>query len=321
MSRTHHSFEIEEAKIYGIEKAILLFNLRWWLEKNKANRVNCRDGYYWTYNSSKAFAELFPYMNQRSIRRWLQDLEELGVIKSGNYNKNPYDNTKWYTMPAEYGAPGHFGQRVDESEPRMTENGQPRMAENGQSITDSNPDHKPDINPPHTPQGEGVDDTPMDLKNENTNTLGLPEGVEERMVMFRAEVISQGTTTYTKLMLDQFFDYWTELDRGKKPRMRYEKQKAFEVRKRLNSWATNNLNKIECYLTDAQKSIQEKRLAFAKTIESYKGKYSRAFLLDFYQYWSQPEKGQRPQYLRYEKEEFWDLATRLAQRHNMVINK
>ena len=56
-----HSFDVEIAKEYGVLEAILLNNLWFWVEKNRANNVNYYDGYYWTFNSTKAFNELFPY--------------------------------------------------------------------------------------------------------------------------------------------------------------------------------------------------------------------------------------------------------------------
>lgn len=94
-----HSFYIEEAEKHGVEKAVILYNLRFWLEKNKANSSNEHDGYYWTYNSAKAFSDLFPYFKERKINRLLNQLEEDGQILSGCFNKKGYDRTKWYSMP------------------------------------------------------------------------------------------------------------------------------------------------------------------------------------------------------------------------------
>lgn len=94
-----HSFYIEEAELHGVEKAVILYNLRFWLEKNKANSTNIHDGYYWTYNSAKAFAALFPYYKASKIERLLRQMESDGLILSGNYNKAGYDRTKWYSMP------------------------------------------------------------------------------------------------------------------------------------------------------------------------------------------------------------------------------
>jgi DNA-binding PadR family transcriptional regulator len=93
-----HHFNVEFARLYGIEEAILIENIYWWVKKNKANNKNFYDGDYWTYNSSRAFSELFPYMNQQKIRRALINLEENGLIKTGNYNKLKYDRTLWYAI-------------------------------------------------------------------------------------------------------------------------------------------------------------------------------------------------------------------------------
>ena len=96
-----HSFDIEIAKELGIEEAILLKNIYFWIQKNEANNKHFADGYYWTYNSVKAFNELFPYLTEKRIRSALQNLEEKGYIITGNYNKSAYDRTKWYAITAE----------------------------------------------------------------------------------------------------------------------------------------------------------------------------------------------------------------------------
>lgn len=322
-----HSFDIAEAKAHGVEKAILLFNLRWWLKKNKANRVNFRAGYYWTYNSGKAFAELFPYLNERSIRRWLQELEDSGVIMSGNYNKSPYDKTKWYTIPSEFEGLGRDDQRSDDHEPLMTTPDPSRLTESGRSITDNKPFSNSDDNtigsanaePTVKPDGDGLEK----LKNQIPGQAD-DGGLEARVSDFRKEVFDVGGLIYTSKMLDNFFKTWSQPDQAKRPKMRWEKERAkkgWDLPKRLEKWATNNYDKIQCYLTADEKTIQEKRLSFAKLVESYKSKYDRDFLLEFYRYWSQPEQSDHPQYLRFEKEEFWDLGTRLAARYDQVKNK
>lgn len=93
-----HSFDIEEAQKYGVNSAVILHNLRFWIAKNKANDKHFYDGQYWTYNSVKAFAELFPYLSEKQIRSSLDKLEELQVIKSGEYNSAAHDRTKWYCL-------------------------------------------------------------------------------------------------------------------------------------------------------------------------------------------------------------------------------
>jgi len=98
VSYIKHSFNIKLAEQYGIEEAILLDNLGFWLLTNLKNGTNIFDGEVWTYNSSRAFSEIFPYMNSKKIQRSLSKLEELGILKSGNFNKLAFDHTKWYTI-------------------------------------------------------------------------------------------------------------------------------------------------------------------------------------------------------------------------------
>jgi hypothetical protein len=93
-----HSFEVEIAKKYGIEVALLLDNIIFWVAKNKANNKHFYDGKYWTYNSARAFTELFPYFNQIKIKRLLQTMKEENLIYVGNFNKNSYDRTNWYAV-------------------------------------------------------------------------------------------------------------------------------------------------------------------------------------------------------------------------------
>lgn len=125
MSNEHH-FKTEEAEKYGIEKAVLLYNIRFWLERNKANNNNVyeKNGkeYFWTYNSSTAFGKLFPYLAESTIRRYLMELEvEDEVLISGNFNKHAYDRTKWYTMP-EYQTVAQIEQCNEKNEQPIPDN-------------------------------------------------------------------------------------------------------------------------------------------------------------------------------------------------------
>lgn len=96
-----HSFYIEDAQKYGVEGAVILYNMKFWLTKNKANKSHINKlgdkTYYWTFNSVKAFSELFPYMSKSQITRTIKKLEESGELISGEFNKKNYDRTKWYT--------------------------------------------------------------------------------------------------------------------------------------------------------------------------------------------------------------------------------
>ena len=145
-----HSFYIEEAELHGVEKAIILYNLRFWLEKNRANDKNLHDGYYWTYNSAKAFALLFPYFTASKIHRLLKQMEDDGLVIAGNYNKVAYDRTKWYSLP-EFSVSDIDADHFAEMKNGDCKNGECDFAEmkNGLSksatpIPDSKPNDKPD---------------------------------------------------------------------------------------------------------------------------------------------------------------------------------
>lgn len=97
----NHNFNVDIAIKYGVETAILIENIAFWIKKNKANNNNFYDGHYWTFNSAKAFSELFPYWSHFKLQRLLVQLEEKQLIKSGNYNKLNYDRTKWYAIVEE----------------------------------------------------------------------------------------------------------------------------------------------------------------------------------------------------------------------------
>ena len=93
-----HHFNIGLAKEYGIEEAILLHHFYYWIAKNAANNRHFHDGLYWTYNSKKAYAEIFPYINETKIARVIKHLEELGFIAKGNYSDDKWNRTNWYAL-------------------------------------------------------------------------------------------------------------------------------------------------------------------------------------------------------------------------------
>lgn len=93
-----HMFDPQIAQEYGVNAAIIFQNLAYWIEHNRANETNFHDGRYWTYNSVRAFTELFPYLTDKQIRGALKKLEEGGMILVGNYNKSAYDRTRWYAL-------------------------------------------------------------------------------------------------------------------------------------------------------------------------------------------------------------------------------
>lgn len=98
----NYSFDVEIAKKIGVDESIMLNNFVYWILKNKANNKNFFDGNYWTFNSVRAYSELFPFWKESQIKRILKSLIEKNVLIVGNYNQNAYDRTNWYALSNEY---------------------------------------------------------------------------------------------------------------------------------------------------------------------------------------------------------------------------
>lgn len=144
-----HSFDIDIAAAYGVNAAIILNNMYFWVEKNKANETNFHDGRYWTYNSVKAFSKLFPYLTPRAISTALKKLIDDGLVVTGNYNKSSYDRTLWYAI-TEKGFSILQKSKMDETK---NENG---IEENGEPI------------PYKKPVSKTSDSKPSERKKEST---------------------------------------------------------------------------------------------------------------------------------------------------------
>ena len=88
------SYDMDIAGKVGEKAAILYEYLAYWCERSG----ELHDGLRWIFKTIKGFQEVFPNMNERTIRRCLNKLESSGYIKTGNYNKIPFDKTKWYAV-------------------------------------------------------------------------------------------------------------------------------------------------------------------------------------------------------------------------------
>ena len=130
----YFTFSTKDANQYGVDGAILLHHIRYWVAKNEANDKNYHDERYWTYNSQTAFSKLFPFWTARKIGRLLTKLEEDGVILSGNYNDKRYDRTKWFTLVN--GITDLGGIHLSKMTNALTKNDSP-IPDNNHSITQS----------------------------------------------------------------------------------------------------------------------------------------------------------------------------------------
>lgn len=83
---SYHIFNVEVAKKLGMVEAVLLHNIQFWIEKNKANKKNFCKGKYWYYISEKEYSEFFNYLSQKQITRALKRLVDDGwLIKDDSW--------------------------------------------------------------------------------------------------------------------------------------------------------------------------------------------------------------------------------------------
>jgi hypothetical protein len=90
-----HSFNVEDAITYGsIEKALIIKEIRGMQVYKLRN-----GGQGWVYYSGAALSAKFPYVKQRSIERYMQELVDAGHLECEVRNQAAYDRTKSYRLP------------------------------------------------------------------------------------------------------------------------------------------------------------------------------------------------------------------------------
>ena len=91
--------DIELATMLGLNEAIVLQQIHYWLGINQKNGTNFKEGRHWTFNSMKKWHdETFPFWSEPTLKRIFKNLEDKGLLITGNFNKKGYDRTKWYTI-------------------------------------------------------------------------------------------------------------------------------------------------------------------------------------------------------------------------------
>lgn len=196
-----HHFNTEYALRYGIEEAIVINNLQFWITKNIANKKHFIENRTWTYNSYKAFSEIFPYWNEHKMKRILDSLVEKGILLRENYNKSGYDRTCWYAFKDQSSFLQNCNNHIAELQNGFNESATP------------------------IPYNNTVNNTSI-----NTNKIyNDKQSFVSRVDEFKDKL----GTSY-----QAFLDYWTETDA--KGKMRYQDQKFFDISRRIATWTKNS---------------------------------------------------------------------------------
>lgn len=87
------------AEKIGLNEAIVIQQLHYWIMQNKRQNKNFYDSRYWTFNTfEKWHKDTFYFWSNKTVKRIFKKLEEENLIIVGNYNKKGYDRTKWYSI-------------------------------------------------------------------------------------------------------------------------------------------------------------------------------------------------------------------------------
>ena len=84
----------ELASVIGLNEAIILQQMQYWIKKS----THEIDNKTWIYNSVSQWKEQFPFWSESTINRTIRNLEEKGLLFTGNYNRDRRDRTKWYSI-------------------------------------------------------------------------------------------------------------------------------------------------------------------------------------------------------------------------------
>jgi hypothetical protein len=93
-----YAFDIALASKCGIVPALLVHHFQHWIRVNKNRKANFRDGSFWTYQTYQEITDHFPFLTIDQVRRAIEKLVKLEILKKSNYNKQHGDKTIWFAF-------------------------------------------------------------------------------------------------------------------------------------------------------------------------------------------------------------------------------
>lgn len=86
------------AKELGLNEAIFLQQLHYWLNSKSSKKINDRK---WIYNTYEDWNKQFPFWSVMTVRRTVTSLIKKKLVVTGNFNKAGFDKTVWYSIDYE----------------------------------------------------------------------------------------------------------------------------------------------------------------------------------------------------------------------------
>lgn len=90
---------VDLAARYGLDVAVFIQNIYYWVRKNEANQEHFYDGRYWAHSSYRGLEKWFePLWSMQQIKRIVSKCREQGLLLVGDYNPDGFTHTNWYSV-------------------------------------------------------------------------------------------------------------------------------------------------------------------------------------------------------------------------------
>lgn len=93
-----HSFDSGIACSVGINAAIVLNWITFWIIHNHNRSINIHHGKAWVYHTQKKLSLDLPYFSEDQINYAIQKLVDHGLLDVAQLADNPFDRTNYYTL-------------------------------------------------------------------------------------------------------------------------------------------------------------------------------------------------------------------------------
>lgn len=84
------------AVAFGVNEAVLLQQIQYWITNPKCGVDH--KGRRWVYNSIEEWQKQMPFWSERTIRRTLKNLKDVGVVLCDVFNENAWNKTPHYSI-------------------------------------------------------------------------------------------------------------------------------------------------------------------------------------------------------------------------------
>lgn len=93
------SFDQGVAIQCGVNAAIVLNHIIYWLRFNEKNPEAQKDGKIWMYETQEKMSEFLRFLSYKEVRNAVKILLEKNLIVKANFNNNHFVQTNWYSLP------------------------------------------------------------------------------------------------------------------------------------------------------------------------------------------------------------------------------